>query len=276
MNDKCDEVVLETGAESKGEMKNVIWASYDYIPGEKKLLHKIDRALMPIIFVAYGVQVLEKVVLGYAAIYGIQTDLHLVGQDYSWASGIFYFGYLFWEYPATYLMRYFPVSKYLGIVMTLWGVVSMLVPVCSNYGGLLANRFVLGALEAVAAPAFLLITAGWYKRTEQPLRQIVWFSATPVFAFIGGLLGYGLGIANTSLASWKVIYLVFGAFAIVWGPVMYFFLPSSPGSAKFLNEEEKIFAESRLAGDSAVMEHFWKWYQVLRHSWIPKRICSSV
>ncbi len=52
--------------------------------------------------------------MSYTAILGLRTDLHLVGQDYSWASSVFYFGYLAFSYPASIIMIRFPVGKFLS------------------------------------------------------------------------------------------------------------------------------------------------------------------
>lgn len=46
---------------------------------------------------AYLMAFLDKQTLGYSAIMGVTYDLHLVGDQYSWTSGIFYFGYLFFS-----------------------------------------------------------------------------------------------------------------------------------------------------------------------------------
>lgn len=43
--------------------------------------------------VAYMMAFLDKQTLNYAALMGVMTDLHLVGQEYSWSSGMFYFGW---------------------------------------------------------------------------------------------------------------------------------------------------------------------------------------
>lgn len=48
--------------------------------------------------VAYMMAFLDKQTLGYAALMGIRENLHLVGSQYSWTSGIFYFGYLFFSW----------------------------------------------------------------------------------------------------------------------------------------------------------------------------------
>jgi hypothetical protein len=47
--------------------------------------------------VAYMMAFLDKQTLNYSALMGLLQDLHLTGHQYSWASGIFYFGYLFFS-----------------------------------------------------------------------------------------------------------------------------------------------------------------------------------
>jgi hypothetical protein len=47
--------------------------------------------------VAYMMAFLDKQALSHAALMGVRKDLHLIGSQYSWTSGIFYFGYLFFS-----------------------------------------------------------------------------------------------------------------------------------------------------------------------------------
>jgi ACS family allantoate permease-like MFS transporter len=47
--------------------------------------------------VAYMMAFLDKQTLNYTSLMGIREELHLVGSQYSWVSGIFYFGYLFFS-----------------------------------------------------------------------------------------------------------------------------------------------------------------------------------
>lgn len=61
--------------------------------------------------VSYLFQFLDKAALSYTAIMGLKTDLSLSGSQYSWASGIYYFGYLAASYPAGMLMVRYPVAK---------------------------------------------------------------------------------------------------------------------------------------------------------------------
>lgn len=57
-----------------------------------KLLRKIDFTICPLLACVYFLQFLDKTTLSYTAIMGIRQDTHLVGQEYSNLSMLFYIG----------------------------------------------------------------------------------------------------------------------------------------------------------------------------------------
>ncbi|KAH8902081.1 hypothetical protein BR93DRAFT_887917, partial [Coniochaeta sp. PMI_546] len=81
----------------------------------KRVLRKIDMYILPFLCCTYALQFMDKLSLGYSSVYGIIPDNHLVGQNYSWVSSIFYFGYLAAEYPGVAILQRFPVAKFLGV-----------------------------------------------------------------------------------------------------------------------------------------------------------------
>lgn len=64
---------------------------------EKKVMWKIDTRMLPLMCWVYMIQFADKTTLNYANLMNIQADTHLVGNQYSWVSSIFYAGYLAWE-----------------------------------------------------------------------------------------------------------------------------------------------------------------------------------
>jgi len=60
----------------------------------KKLIRKIDFTIAPLLAAVYFLQFLDKTALSYTAVMGIRADTHLVGQDYSDLSMLFYIGEL--------------------------------------------------------------------------------------------------------------------------------------------------------------------------------------
>lgn len=42
---------------------------------------------------------------------------NLQGDEYAWTSVIFYFGYLAWSWPSSYLIVRLPIGKYLSVTV---------------------------------------------------------------------------------------------------------------------------------------------------------------
>jgi len=57
-------------------------------PEAKRVRWKIDMRIMPMIFVIYCLQLMDKNSLSYAAIMGIKKDAHLTPANYSWLGSI--------------------------------------------------------------------------------------------------------------------------------------------------------------------------------------------
>jgi hypothetical protein len=52
----------------------------------KRVLRKVDYRILSLLMVTYILQYLDKNCINLASVYGLKTDTHLVGQDYSWLS----------------------------------------------------------------------------------------------------------------------------------------------------------------------------------------------
>jgi hypothetical protein len=53
---------------------------------EKRVLRKIDYRVIPILFITYMLQYLDKNSINFSSVYGLQKGTHLHGQNYSWLS----------------------------------------------------------------------------------------------------------------------------------------------------------------------------------------------
>ncbi|KAL4806608.1 MFS general substrate transporter [Aspergillus unguis] len=230
-------------------------------PESRRLLWKIDLILIPLIMVTLILAAVDKVIISNAAIYGMETDTHLSGNQYSWVGSIFYFGYLVFEYPSALLIQRLPVAKlYAGMVLG-WAALMLCTAATQNFAGLATVRFLMGMLEATAFPISSILTVMWWKTSEQPLRVAFWFNQlSSVFA---GLVSYGIGQTNTSLSPWRLLFLVLGAFSLLWAVVLWTFLPDSPVQAWWLTDREKFICLQRVRENNTGMEDKTvKWYQV--------------
>lgn len=189
---------------------------------------------------------------------------HLEGQQYSWVSSIFYFGYLIWEYPTTILIARLPTAKYLTVNTFFWGIVVAMTAVCTNFGGLMVVRFLLGVAEATITPGFMFLTSTWYTRDEIPVRIGIWFAGNSIGGMLSSLLAFGVGHIDDHVGPWRWIYIILGLATFLWAIPIYFLLPDNISEAKFLNAEERQIAADRvvIAGTGSTEHSHWRLDQV--------------
>ncbi|KAK0635969.1 major facilitator superfamily domain-containing protein [Bombardia bombarda] len=229
----------------------------------RQVLRKIDRRLLPLLFITCMLNFMDKTILSVASVFGLQHDTGLKGQEYSWVSSIFYFGYFVWAYPTTFLISRLPVAKYLTANTVFWGLVVALTGACTNYGGLLTMRFLLGVAEATILPALMFIMSTWYTRDEIPTRIGICLSGNSVGGLAAGLLGFAIGQIRDSIAPWRWMFILLGLCTFLWAFVLLWLLPDSISSAKFLTVEERQHAGDRVvaAGTGRTEKTSWHWDQ---------------
>ncbi|KJZ75222.1 hypothetical protein HIM_05416 [Hirsutella minnesotensis 3608] len=228
---------------------------------DRRILHRIDKWLLPVMALSYMFQFLDKSALAFTAIMDLPKDLHLAGTDFSWASGIYYIGYLVASYPAGVLMVRWRVAKTIAVSVILWGGVLMLASVTTNAASLLAVRFFLGVAEAPIAPGLTVVVSMWYKRSEQPLRHAAWFLGNTTAGIIGGLAAYGIGHIQ-GIAPWKAVFLIFGGATVAWSVGIFWLLPDVPMSARFLTKADRAKAVTRVKDNmTGIKSDEFKWAQ---------------
>jgi len=193
---------------------------------------------------------------------GILTDAHLDTNQYGNLSILFYVAFLLFEFPHAYMMQRFPLAKYLGTMVILWGIVVACTSACKSYGSLLALRFLLGAFESAISPSLVLVTSMWYKRAEQPARIGLWYLGVGIGGVVGSLLSFGFQHYKSKVfTAWQIMFLVVGIITVLIGVLVVLLLPDNPMSSR-LSHAEKVGAVERLRENNTGIENkHWKWYQ---------------
>lgn len=122
---------------------------------------------------------------------------------------------------------------------------SMIQAGTSNFGGLMAVRFLLGIFEAAFQPGVALYMSFFYHRSEMTLRYGIWISVSALASCFASALAYGLVQAKTAVAGWQLLYLVEGSPTLVIAIIAYIFLPNSPSECRFLSTRENEIVASR-------------------------------
>ena len=65
----------------------------------------------------------------------------------------------------------------------------------------------------------------------------------------GGLMMFGIGQADTKIASWRILFIICGAMTVAAGIIFMVLMPRNTNTAWFLNEREREVATQRLAVD---------------------------
>ncbi|RFU36307.1 hypothetical protein B7463_g150, partial [Scytalidium lignicola] len=231
----------------------------------RRVLRKIDFRLIPLIFVTCNFFFMDKTILSSASVFQLRDDNHLHGQQYSWVSSVFYFGYLLWMYPTSLLCARLPIAKYLTANTLIWGILVGITAACSSYGGLITVRFLLGVVEATIDPAFMFITSTWYTRDEIPTRTGIWFAGNSIGGIISNLFAYGVGHIEDGLHPWRWMYIILGILTFIWAFGIWVLLPDSISNAKFLTQEEREFARDRIviAGTGQTEKTIFRWDQLV-------------
>lgn len=145
-----------------------------------------------------------------------------------------------------YLLNKIPTATYLGLNVICWGIATACTGAAQNYPTLIAARVILGIFESAIAPCLTLISSQWYTKSEQAPRFSFWYCGLGAGQITGGIISYGFQkVTNASLESWRIMFIFLGAFTVLTGIIVLMWLPNTPQTARFLNEEET----------NAILEH---------------------
>ncbi|CCE82613.1 Piso0_002345 [Millerozyma farinosa CBS 7064] len=217
---------------------------------DRRLRIKADLFILPLICLIYAIQMMDKLTNSSASVMGLKKDLNMSGDMYSWTGSGFYLGYLVFEFPSSYLLQRFPLSKCGFVFLFLWGTVLCL---CStpNYIGFEFLRVALGMLESSMTPMLVIITSQWYKKEEQFFRSAIWFSCCGFGSLLGSAIAVGCydHLKTYTIAGWKVLLIITGLITVLLSFAFLFWIPDSPASAWFLSDEERLQMVQRIRGN---------------------------
>lgn len=192
-----DAVQLEKPTVETMEGSNLAAASAGMDPArraqvEKTMKRKLD-ARCSIFVLIYIMNYLDRNNMAAARLKGLQEDLDMNYSEYATCLSILYVGYILMQVPSNILInRIQRPSLYISLVMLLWGLVSTLSGVVTNFSGMVAIRFFLGFVEAAFLPGALMILSKWYTRKELTVRNAILFCGNLISNAFSALVGAGV------------------------------------------------------------------------------------
>ncbi|KAJ9102006.1 hypothetical protein QFC19_004931 [Naganishia cerealis] len=216
-----------------------------------RLARKIDWHIVPIVALQYLFAFIDRANIGNARLAGLEKDLKLKGFDYNVLLSIFYVSYIAFEIPANLFTKWLGPGKAIPLYTITFGVLSLAFAFVNSYGSALAVRFLLGVSEAGMLPGIAYYLSRWYTKDELAFRLSLYIVCAPLAGAFGGLLASGIlklhGIG--SVHTWQQIFLIEGIITTVIGLASYLLMTDRPEKARWLSQEEKDLAASRIKAE---------------------------
>ncbi|KAB5581030.1 major facilitator superfamily transporter [Coniochaeta sp. 2T2.1] len=219
---------------------------------EKSMKRKLDLRCSLFVLI-YIMNYLDRNNIAAARLKGLQTDLKLDDTQYATCLSILYVGYILMQVPSNMLInRISRPSWYIGAAMLLWGLISTLSGIATDFAGMVVIRFFLGFVEAAFLPGALLILSKWYTRKELTLRNAILFCGNLISNAFSALVGAGV-LSNMQgtlgHAAWRWLFWIEGAVTMGVAISAVFILPDLPTNSRGFTEEELYVARLRMTED---------------------------
>ncbi|RYO06511.1 hypothetical protein AA0121_g12022 [Alternaria tenuissima] len=228
-------------------------AATEYTPEEKSLVRKLDTHMMPMLWIMYFMNFLDRNAIVNGKINNMHKDLNLQGTEYNTCVSIFFVGYLVGQVPSNMLLTRVKPSHYMAGWTMAWAVVSTLMVLVKDYHGMLACRLVLGMTEAPFYPGALYMISSFYTRKETATRMSVFYTGNLLASSFSGLIAAGIfaGLdGKKGLEGWRWLFLIQGVFTVLIAAMAFFLLPNAPLQTRWLTPAQRQLAHSRIEQDT--------------------------
>jgi MFS family permease len=105
--------------------------------------------------------------------------------------------------------------------------------------------------ESAFFPLVIYYLTTFYRRGELARRLALFYAASNIANAFSGLLAFAVFHIESSLDSWRYLFIIEGTLTILFSFFAFWYLPKSGHEAAFLNADEKKLAYTRIQIDSS-------------------------
>lgn len=217
----------------------------------QKTLRKVSVRIIPLLAVCYGINYMDRVNVGFAALQ-MNKDLHFTASVYGFGAGVFFLSYAACEVPSNLMLARIGARKWIARIMVTWGLVAAAMVFVKKPWEFYTLRLLLGMAEAGFAPGAVYYLTLWFPQSQQARAFSRYYVAFPISSVVTGLIsGPLLNLQGRfGLAGWQWLFLLEALPAIALGIVVFVVLPDGPADAHWLSREERACVITRLQEES--------------------------
>ncbi|MCU1651197.1 MAG: Sugar phosphate permease, partial [Pseudonocardia sp.] len=219
-------------------------------PACRSAVRKFFRRMLPLLVFMLVVNQMDRTNVGFVQSH-LRTDLGLGAAAFGLGAGLFFVGYAIFEVPSNMLLERIGARIWLTRIMISWGVVVAATALTHNAETFYLLRFLLGVAEAGFFPGVMYYFTKWLPNADRGRASAIFLGGSAsAYIVTGPISGALLELDGLhTLAGWKWMFLLEGAFSIAVGIAAGFLLVSRVGDAKWLSSEEKAALSAAIAED---------------------------
>lgn len=201
---------------------------------------KFARYVLPILCLMYFVSWLDRQNVSFAKLQML-GDLGMTENSYGFGASLFFIGFALFALPSGLMLTRFGAKRWFAIIMTGWGVATMLLALNPSEPAFYALRFIIGALEAGFSPGVYFFLSLWASYDHRTRFTGIFIAAGMLSNALGApVCGFLLDLGGTAgLHGWQWLFLLTGVPAVLLGLAIPWLLTETPEEAKFYTPAEK-------------------------------------
>ncbi|KAJ5584835.1 uncharacterized protein N7459_004635 [Penicillium hispanicum] len=236
--------------QGKRRWVSYIWDTFDKSPEERRLLFKLDSAILTFASLGYFIKYLDQININNAFVSGMKEDLGLYGNQLNYMQTCWTVGYVIGEIPSNLILTRVRPRYWIPAAELLWTVLTFSLSRCNTATQFYALRFFIGLAESTFYPGMQYIIGSWYRKDELAKRSCIFHTSSGIASmFSGYLMDAVLRLGGRGgFKGWQWLFLIDGIISIPVAITGFFVLPDVPEISNpwYLSEEEVTLAQSRM------------------------------
>ncbi|KAL4937216.1 hypothetical protein BDV06DRAFT_232720 [Aspergillus oleicola] len=227
-----------------------IWDTFDKSPEERRLLTKLDAAILTFASFGYFIKNLDQININNAFVSGMKEDLGMYQNQLNYMQACWTVGYVIGEIPSNMLLTKIRPRYWLPAMELLWTALTFCLARCNTPTQFYVLRFFIGLAESTFYPGMQFLIGSWYRKDELAKRSCIFHTSGGIASMFSGYLMagvYNLG-GKGGFKGWQWLFLIDGIISLPIALLGFLVLPDVPEISNpwYLSKDEVKLSVKRM------------------------------